>query len=57
LESDIIRREGWVDDPELDVEGEEVVVTGTYRSKGYQNEADFLFVVKDGLITSWQMRY
>ena len=57
LESDIIQREGWVEDPELDVEGEEVVVTGTYRSKGYQNEADFLFVVKDGLITSWQMRY
>ncbi len=58
LESDIISREGKVSKPEYTVLNEnEVVVKGQYSSRGYTNKANFLFTVKDGLITSWRMRY
>lgn len=57
LESDIIERNGTVVDPEYVVDGNEIIVRGTYRSEGYSNKADFLFTVDDGLITSWRMRY
>lgn len=57
LESDIIARQGRVEDPKLEVKGNTVVVTGVYKSEGYTNRANFLFTVDDGLITSWRMRY
>ena len=57
LESDIIEREGRVEDAQLTVDGNEVVVTGQYQSRGYTNEANFLLTVENGLITSWRMRY
>lgn len=58
LESDIISRQGKVAHPEYTVLSEnEVVVKGQYSSQGYSNKANFLFTVKDGLITSWRMRY
>ncbi|NJL49600.1 MAG: hypothetical protein HC929_21910 [Leptolyngbyaceae cyanobacterium SM2_5_2] len=57
LESDIIEREGRVEDPQLTVDGNEVVVTGQYQSRGYQSAANFLITVEGGLITSWRMRY
>ena len=57
LESDIIKRHGKVVDPVFEVNGNEVVVRGEYRAKGYTSKANFLFVVKNGLIDSWRMRY
>jgi hypothetical protein len=57
LRSDIIDRGGHVDGPTYSTEGKEVVVTGQYSSRGYTNKANFLFVVEDGKIRSWQMRY
>jgi hypothetical protein len=49
---------GRVENPSLVATGDEVVVTGQYRNNnGYSSAADFLFVVSDGLIVSWQMRY
>lgn len=57
LESDIIARNGKVTNPEFSVNGNEVVVRGQYSSRGYSSEADFLFTVENGLITSWRMRY
>ena len=57
LESDIIEREGHVDNPEYIVNGNQVVVKGQYSSRGYTNKANFLFSVEDGKIKSWQMRY
>jgi len=57
LESDIISRQGRVENAQLSVNGNEVTVTGLYRSHGYSSDADFLFRVEDGRITSWQMRY
>ncbi len=57
LESDIIRRDGRVEGAEINADGREVVVTGTYRSRGYSSVANFLFTVDDGKITSWRMRY
>lgn len=57
LESDIIERKGHVENAQYEVNGNEVVVTGQYSSKGYTNKANFLFKVEDGKIISWQMRY
>ncbi|MDR7129550.1 hypothetical protein J2X69_001895 [Algoriphagus sp. 4150] len=58
LESDIISRQGKVENPEFTVEnGNQVIVRGQYSSRGYSNKADFLFTVEDGVITSWRMRY
>ncbi len=57
LESDIIERNGHVENAQYEVNGDEVVVTGQYSSKGYTNKANFLFKVEDGKIISWQMRY
>jgi hypothetical protein len=58
LESDIISRQGKVNNPEYTVLSDtEVVVKGQYVSQGYSNKANFLFTVKDNLITSWRMRY
>ena len=57
LESDIIEREGRVEDAQLAVDGNDVMVTGQYQSRGYTNEANFLLTVENGLITSWRMRY
>lgn len=57
LESDIISRKGRVDTPKLTVQGDQVIVRGTYQSRGYSSAADFLFTVEDGRITSWRMRY
>jgi len=57
LQSDIIDREGRVENPTLEVDGNTVVVKGTYRSRGYSSKADFLMTVEEGRITSWRMRY
>lgn len=57
LESDIIERKGRVANAQYEVNGNEVVVTGQYSSKGYTNKANFLFKVEDGQIMSWRMRY
>jgi len=57
LDSDIIERQGRVEDAQLSVDGNEVVVTGQYQSRGYTSAANFLITVEDGLITSWRMRY
>lgn len=58
LESDIIDRKGQVDEPQLVVNGNEVIVTGQYRnSRGYRAAANFRLVVDNGRIVSWQMRY
>lgn len=57
LDSDIIQREGRVENAQLTVNGDEVVVTGQYQSRGYTSAADFLLTVENGRIISWQMRY
>jgi ketosteroid isomerase-like protein len=57
LESDIIERNGRVTHPEFTVNGNEVIVRGQYQARGYSSQADFLFTVDNGLITSWRMRY
>lgn len=58
LESDIISRQGKVENPQYTTISEnQVVVKGQYSSRGYSNKADFLFTVENGLITSWRMRY
>ncbi|MGN0003791.1 MAG: nuclear transport factor 2 family protein [Sphingobacterium composti] len=58
IQTDIIDRKGKVANPKIEIiSGNEVVVTGQYSSIGYTNKANFLFTVKDGLITSWRMRY
>ncbi|MCH7407910.1 nuclear transport factor 2 family protein [Belliella sp. DSM 111904] len=58
LESDIISRKGKFQNPVYTVESEnQVVVKGQYASIGYSNKANFLFTVREGLITSWRMRY
>lgn len=58
IESDIISRQGKVANPEYTVISKnEVVVKGLYSSRGYTNNANFLFTVEKGLITSWRMRY
>jgi hypothetical protein len=58
LQSDIIDRQGRVDEPRLTVTNDEVVVSGQYSNNaGYASPANFLFKVRDGQIVSWQMRY
>ena len=57
LETDIIERDGKVTNPQFAVSGNQVVVRGDYRSRGYASKADFLFTVENGQITSWRMRY
>ncbi|MFL0353728.1 nuclear transport factor 2 family protein [Xanthomarina sp. GH4-25] len=57
LESDIIERQGHVENVQYLANSNEVVVTGLYSSKGYTNKADFLFKVEKGKILSWKMRY
>lgn len=57
LESDIIERKGHVENAHYEVNGNEVVVTGQYSSKGYTNKVNFMFKVANGKIRSWQMRY
>jgi len=58
LESDIISREGRVEDPQLVTNGNEVIVTGRFRNnRGYSAAANFRILVEDGRIVSWQMRY
>lgn len=57
LDSDIIQREGRVENAQLIVKGNEVVVTGQYQSRGYTSEANFLMTVENGRIISWRMRY
>lgn len=58
IESDIISRQGKVENPQYNVINEnQVVVKGQYSSQGYTNKADFLFTVENGLITAWRMRY
>lgn len=58
LESDIIDRQGQVDDAQFSVNRNEVIVTGQYRNnRGYRAAANFRLVVEDGRIISWQMRY
>lgn len=57
LESDIINRQGKVDESEYETNGNEVIVKGQYSSIGYTNKADFLFVIEGDKIASWQMRY
>lgn len=57
LETDIIERNGKVTNPSFMVNGNQVVVRGSYSSRGYASNADFLFTVDNGLITSWRMRY
>lgn len=57
IDSDIIQRNGKVENPKFRVNNNQVVVTGQYSSEGYTNKANFLFSIKDGKIMSWQMRY
>ena len=57
LQSDIIGRKGHVENAKYSTDGNEVVVTGQYSSEGYTNKANFLFVVENDKIISWQMRY
>lgn len=57
LDSDIIQRQGRVENAQLAVNGNEVVVTGQYHSRGYTSEANFLLTVENGRIVSWRMRY
>ncbi len=58
LESDIIGRRGQVDDARLSVQGQEVIVTGQFHnSRAYRAAANFRFVVDNGRIVSWQVRY
>lgn len=57
LESDIISQNGKVANPEISVNGNEVIVLGQYSSRGYSSTANFLFTVENGLITSWRIRY
>ncbi|WP_339696949.1 nuclear transport factor 2 family protein [uncultured Marixanthomonas sp.] len=57
LESDIIERQGHVENAHYTTNNKEVVVTGKYSSKGYTNKANFLFTVEGGKIKSWTMRY
>ncbi|WP_158535033.1 nuclear transport factor 2-like protein [Acaryochloris thomasi] len=57
LDSDIIERQGRVENAQLAVNGNEVVVTGQYRSIGYASEANFLLTVENGRIINWRMRY
>lgn len=58
LESDIVKREGRVLDPQLSTDGNSVVVTGEYvNNLGYRSAANFLFKVENGKILLWQMRY
>ena len=57
LQSDIIDRKGHVDNANFSSNGYQVIVTGQYSSEGYTNKANFLFVVENGKIISWQMRY
>jgi len=57
LDSDIIQRQGRVENAELAVDGNQVVVTGQYHSRGYTSAANFLMTVENGRITSWRMRY
>lgn len=58
LESDIISRQGRVENPQYTIINEnQVVVKGQYSSRGYSSKADFLFTVENGLITRWRMRY
>lgn len=48
---------GKVANPEISVNGNEVIVLGQYSSRGYSSTANFLFTVENGLITSWRIRY
>ena len=57
LQSDIIDRKGQVNNAKYSTDGNEVVVTGQYSSEGYTNKANFLFMVENDKIISWQMRY
>lgn len=57
LETDIIERNGKVTNPQIAVNGNQVIVRGDYSSRGYASKADFLFTVEKGQITSWRMRY
>jgi hypothetical protein len=58
LESDIIEPHGRVEEASIAVDGPSVTITGRYRNdNGYTSAADFLMVVEDGQIISWQMRY
>lgn len=58
LESDIIARRGQVGGARYLVQGDEVIVTGQFHnSRGYRAAANFRFVVDQGRIVSWQVRY
>lgn len=58
LESDIIESQGRVESPVFSEDGNSVVVTGQYQNNsGYSSAADFLLIIEDGKIVSWQMRY
>ncbi|WP_125254157.1 hypothetical protein [Pseudoalteromonas sp. J010] len=58
LQSDIIDVHGRVLNPKLEVNDNQVIVTGTYvNNDNYKSTANFLFVVKEGKIVSWTIRY
>ncbi|MFU2511686.1 hypothetical protein [Pseudoalteromonas sp. ASV78] len=58
LKSDIIDVHGRVLNPKLQVDGNQVIVTGTYiNNDSYKSTADFLFIVNNGKIVNWTMRY
>ena len=58
LESDIIKVHGKVESPNIEADGNQVVVTGSYSNNaGYSSPANFLLVVEGGKIVSWTMRY
>ncbi|OOE67534.1 hypothetical protein BZG20_05795 [Salinivibrio sp. IB868] len=58
LESDIIDVHGRVTNPTLMADDKQAIVIGTYvNNDNYRSPADFLFIVEDGKIVSWTMRY
>jgi hypothetical protein len=56
LQSNIIDRQGKVDQPKYDTTGNQVVVTGNYTSEGYANKPNSLFTVEKNKITIGQIR-
>lgn len=58
LQSDIIDAMGRVDNASFVAKGKEVVVTGQYSNRsGYRSAANFLLIIEQDRIVSWQMRY
>jgi SnoaL-like domain len=58
LQSDIIDARGRVDNARFAASGNRVEITGQYSNRsGYRSAANFLLIVEQDRIVSWQMRY